>query len=95
MHSANLGLKYALGISDNCSTDRLTRVRTVVTPGAGGEPFTEATIAISKMRALVKYFGTLDRRRKLKDFADQRSFTNYTIPGIDGETRAAGIPTLI
>jgi hypothetical protein len=70
-------------------------VRTVVTPGAGGEPFTEATIAISKMRALVKYFGTPDRRTKLKDFADQRLFTNYTIPGIDGETRAAGIPTLI
>ena len=70
-------------------------MRTVVTPGADGGSFTEATIAISKTRVLVKYFGTPDRRTKLKDFADQRSFTNYTIPGIDGETRAAGIPTLI
>ena len=95
MHSANLGLKYALGISDNFITNRLTRVRTVVTPGSDGEAFTEATVAISKMRTLVKFFGTPDRRAKLKNFADQRSFVNYTVPGIDGETRAAGIPTLI
>ena len=73
----------------------MTRVRTVVTPRSDGESFTEATIAISKMRTLVKFFSTPDRRAKLKNFADQRSFTNYTILGIDGETRSAGIPTLI
>lgn len=95
MHSANLGLKYGLGISENYTTDRSSRVRTLVTPGADGEAFTEANNAISKLRALVKYFGTPERRSKLQECADESSYLKYTIPGIDGDTRAAGIPTLI
>ena len=90
MHAANLGLQYALGVSDNYSRDRLTGVRHITTPGSNGEPFTEATAAISKIRSIVKYFGTPERRNRLKAYAEEHS---YVIPGIDGETRTAGIPT--
>ena len=67
----------------------------VLTPGANGIAFTEGYAAINKLRELVKYFSSPQRRDKLIAFAEERGHNNYAVPKIDGDTRVASCHKMI
>ena len=93
MHGGNFGLKYAMGISENyCNIDRQ---RVINTPGSNGVAFTTANEAIKKLKALIVYLGTPQRRDYYRQHAESEGFIPYSIPALPGDTRVASYCRMI
>eukprot|EP00957_Ditylum_brightwellii_P205031 15341889-Ditylum_brightwellii.AAC.1 len=93
MHAIQLAIKYSMGLVDNTVT--IDCVVHIVTPGAEDERYDAAIIAISKLRKVVKFIGTPERRKNFVECAEEENFANYTVPGIDGDTRVADCHKII
>ena len=66
MHSGSLGLQYAFGMKDN--TRNTAGIRTIITPGSNGVPYTAADEAVKDCWSLVD-FCTTERRSRLEKYA--------------------------
>ena len=93
MHCGNLGLKYAMGMSENYCN--INGERVISTPGSNGVPFTIANQAIKKLKAVIVYLGTPQRRDYYRQYAESEGFIPYSIPVLPGDTRVASYCRMI
>ena len=83
MRSGSLGLQYTYGMKDDTRTT--AGIRTIITPGSNGVPYTAADGAVKGCWSLVDFFGKIERRSHLGTYALVNNF-KYCMPKLDGDT---------
>jgi len=87
MYGGNLGLKYAMGMSE--SYCNIEGQRVINTSGSNGAALTVANDAMKKLKAFINYLGTPQRRDYYRQHAESEGFIPYSIPALPGDTIVA------